>query len=328
MRLSTTLIFTLALSSFTSTALAGIEMTEEEMFEASSLVVRGAITDVSCDGEPTHNGNGMVTPYMATLTVTEVEKGDESMTEVTLPFANVVLDNPDEFLSCGWAPHYRKGHSGLYYLVTGADTDHHTLVDSAGFRPDDDSSPEDLPSCVDEEEVEVTLCEETGGDWEECVFGIAETCANRDSGIDGASVCSEGCLCPEDAPIWTDEGCAPESVCGDPEVTPEVICEETGGDWEECARLSCGTCDDCIVDCLCPVGELFEALHGCVTASQEVSPTDGGSESAATDAGSESATDGEDGGCNGTGSGSPDLAWMLGLCVLAALGSRRMRVIA
>jgi hypothetical protein len=312
----------------------------------------------------------MITPYLATLTVTETEKGDDTLEEVTLPFAHEVLDDPDSFLSCGWTPHYRAGHSGLYYLVTGADTDHHTLVDSAGFRPDDASSVEDLISCdpdqapacedvtcgtcetceagechpvIDEigecedhadcegggtcvssyggecqsfcsvkDPEEITTCEDSGGTWDGCVLGVATTCENRDSGLDGASVCREGCLCPEDAPILTADGCVAESACDAVTSTPQETCEDSGGSWDECAASSCDSCADCIADCLCGQGEAFDASLGCVTPSEEV-PTADAAE----------ATDSE-GGCSGGGSEQTGFALLFALTLLG-LGIARCR---
>ena len=370
MRRFQTLLATLALSCIASTAFAGIPMTEEEMIENATLIVRGAITNMACNGESTHNGYATLTPYVATLTITATEKGDDAIDEVTLPFAHTVMDNPDDFLSCGWLPQYREGHSGLFYLVTGFETEHYTLVDSGGFQPDDASNAEELPSCEEpEEEVltcedvtcgpceacdggecqpaegharacdahadceggatcvssadgcesfcsmedteEIAICEGSGGAWTECLLGIATTCENRDSGLDGASVCREGCLCPEDAPILTDEGCVAESACEAIASTSQALCEESDGTWDECAASSCDSCDDCIPGCLCEIGE-FDPSLGCVALMMDPMPEAGQA----------------DGGCSGGGSGSTGFALLLALTLLGLGRLRRSTVTA
>ena len=47
--------------------------------------------------------------------------------------------------------------------------------------------------------------------------------------------------------------------------TDEGLCTDTSGTWDECAGSSCDGCDDCIADCLCPVGTVFEGGSGCIT---------------------------------------------------------------
>ena len=312
MRRLTTLTLIALLSCLASTASAGIEMTEEEMFEASTLVVRGAITHIACDGEPTHNGNATVTSYVATLTVTETEKGDDTLETVTLPFANVVFDEGlGDFLSCGWTPHYRQGHSGLYYLVTGASTDHHTLVDSAAFRPDDDSSPEELPSCEEPEE-EVLTCEEvTCGPCETCEGGECQLTEGLER------VCAEDADCEGgEACVMSEDGC--ESSCEPWEGA--LACEDTGGTWDECAASSCDSCDDCIPGCLCAEGE-FDPSLGCVTPLEEIPSEEPPSEESPS-ADAAEATNSE-GGCSGGGSNQTGFALLFALTLLGMGYSRR-----
>jgi len=325
MRRLTTLTLTVLLSCLASTASAGILMTEEEMLEASTLVVRGAITHIACDGEPVDNGNSIVTPYLATLTVAETEKGDETLESVTLPFAHVSQFNPEDFLSCGWTPHYRKGHSGLYYLVTGSSTDHHTLVDAAAFLPDEDSSPEELPSCEEPEE-EVLTCEDvTCGPCETCEGGECQPTEGLER------VCAEDADCEGgEACVMSEDGC--ESSCEPWEGA--LACEDTGGTWDECAASSCDSCDDCIPGCLCAEGE-FDPSLGCVTPSEETPSEETPSEETPSEetpseespsADAAEATNSE-GGCSGGGSNQTGFALLFSLTLLG-VGRLHRRVTA
>ena len=50
-------------------------MSPEEMVENSSHIVTGEITEVVCAGVPQYGATATVTPFVATLTVSSVEKG-------------------------------------------------------------------------------------------------------------------------------------------------------------------------------------------------------------------------------------------------------------
>jgi MYXO-CTERM domain-containing protein len=141
----------LAVSCIAPAALAGGHMTEAEVTEVAGLIAYGAVTDIVCDGEPVHDDSGVVTRYIATLAISATEKGDEGLTEVTLPFAEVVTDS-DLVAGCAWSPSYRAGQTGRFYLTTGEDSEHHTLVGAGAFVADSSSEEQPLPAC----EAEVT----------------------------------------------------------------------------------------------------------------------------------------------------------------------------
>ena len=151
MRHAMTPFLFLALSCIAPSAFAGGYMTEAEMTEAAGLIAHGSVTDIVCDGEPVYEDSGVVTRYIATLAISAIEKGDEALTEVTLPFAEVVTDS-DLVAGCAWSPSYRAGQAGLFYLATGEDSEHHTLVGAGAFVADSSSADQSLPAC----EAEVT----------------------------------------------------------------------------------------------------------------------------------------------------------------------------
>ncbi|MGB0592405.1 MAG: MopE-related protein [Myxococcota bacterium] len=136
------------------------------------------------------------------------------------------------------------------------------------------------------------LCAETGGAWTDCGSGCGPyTCTNPppedpNEPVACPAVCSQHCLCPASAPIWTDElGCVTAATCemDEEDVYDLVLCNVSGGAWTECgASCELFTCDnppptpdsegllctdDCSLQCTCPdAAPIWDPTVGCVTA--------------------------------------------------------------
>ena len=83
-------------------------MDEKEMEGLANLIAHGEITEVVCAGEPEFDGLKTYTPYLATLAIDEVQKG-EDLTSVTLPFATKVYEPDAALPKCDWEPYYEAG---------------------------------------------------------------------------------------------------------------------------------------------------------------------------------------------------------------------------
>ena len=121
-------------------------MDEKDLQELATLIAHGVITEVTCAGEPEFDGTKTYTPFLATLAIDDVQKGEAGDT-VTLPFSTLDFEPGASLPKCDWAPYYEAGYKGLFYLMSGADTDLYTLVGEGAYVPDADSVGEGLPSC-------------------------------------------------------------------------------------------------------------------------------------------------------------------------------------
>ena len=128
-------------------------MSPEEMVENSSHIVTGEITEVVCAGVPQDGATATVTPFVATLTVSSVEKG-EAITTATLPFSTTIYTSEANIPMCAdTGPVYLLGDTGTFHLQHDAIQDVYTLTSSFdGFVADAGSVGEDLPDCSAGEE--------------------------------------------------------------------------------------------------------------------------------------------------------------------------------
>jgi hypothetical protein len=227
-------------------------MSEEEMLEAATLVVDGEITEVTCNGEPTQVGGGMTTPYLATLSATEVLKG-EAIDDLKLPFALSDWEDGATPL-CSFEPSFAPGQSGRFYLYHDAQNDLYSLVGEGGFVPDTQSAAQPLPECG---QGPTDACE--GVDCGECGFCEQGECLPYDGDVD---LCEAHADCAEGERCDIGE-CGLYECVTDP--NPSLtLCEATSGTWNECAHASCDDCDDCVADCDCPTSMSFDPVQGCV----------------------------------------------------------------
>ena len=126
-----------------SSALATTEpMTEDELFDASDLVVDAVVVDAACAGETVEYIWGSETRYVSTVQPTDVIKGeadtafDYRVTQVQLN-EELGCSESAEALPEGW-----RGR--LYLRRVGANFE---LTDWTGAMLEEDASPLSLPTC-------------------------------------------------------------------------------------------------------------------------------------------------------------------------------------
>ncbi|MDP6942787.1 MAG: hypothetical protein QF464_01445 [Myxococcota bacterium] len=239
------LVALVALLSLAPSAMASAgPMDEKDLAELATLIAHGEVTEVVCLAAPEFDGTKTYTPYWATLTIDEVQKG-EDLASVTLPFGTLDYAPGAALPKCDWAPYYEAGFKGLFYLTSGADSDLYTLVGEGAYVPDADSVGEGLPSC---EAVGADAAD--SGDVSVSIEDTSEIGPEPDGGN-------------EFNPDTGGEG-VPEWDVGTGVPLDESTCEEMGGSWDECASSSCPTCDDCIAECVCPPGKVFDPVDGCM----------------------------------------------------------------
>ncbi|MEL6177823.1 MAG: hypothetical protein AAFS10_02670 [Myxococcota bacterium] len=111
---------------------------------------------------------------------------------------------------------------------------------------------------------DTTLCESSGGRWDEGGCGHYFCAWPTDCpGVES------GCDCGIHANFVEGQGCVRDERCGPHELTPEMLCESSGGRWdgESCGDYFCGTFPVCLAidpGCDCGPDANFVEGQGCV----------------------------------------------------------------
>jgi hypothetical protein len=129
---------------------------------------------------------------------------------------------------------------------------------------------------------DIALCAETGGAWTDCGSGCGPMNCDlylSPAALECPEICVDLCECPDDTPIWTEDGCTSADICDGSPPSEQEICEGSGGTWDECATSSCPGCDDCVGGCFCGGGQGYDPRTGCfdVPSMEELCVQSGGS---------------------------------------------------
>lgn len=135
------------------------------------------------------------------------------------------------------------------------------------------SLPTSLDACrAAHATCDAALCTATGGDWQ----FWAEECGHHVCGVPPPVLCAVGmpvCDCGYERSFEPGVGCVPDECPVYDPVDPQTLCGSTGGTWTTgiCCPTTCGVhCDlECAAPaCVCGPFEVFDAIRGCVLATE------------------------------------------------------------